>query len=99
VSDHNSFKAEEGANDDIVMSLVIFAWLTTQRYFREIVTHDIRKQLQLEQMNQMDDETLPIGEFSDGLDVPFVNEGGDLWMDASSGSDPYSGYFRDFFKK
>jgi hypothetical protein len=99
VSDHNSFKAEEGANDDIVMSLVIFAWLTTQRYFREIVTHDIRKQLQLEQMNQMDDETLPIGEFSDGLDVPFVNEGGDLWMDASAGSDPYSGYFRDFFKK
>jgi len=40
----NTFKAEEGANDDLAMSLVLFGWMTTQKYFKDIVNHDIRKQ-------------------------------------------------------
>ena len=31
-----SYEAEEGAHDDIVMTLVLFAWLTNQAYFSEI---------------------------------------------------------------
>ena len=31
-----SFAAAEGANDDMAMTLVIFAWAATQKYFREI---------------------------------------------------------------
>ena len=80
VSAHNSYKAEEGANDDIVMTLVIFAWMTTQAYFKEIVNHDLRKQMQIEMLNQSDEDVPSFGFFDDGLDVPMVNEGGDLWM-------------------
>jgi hypothetical protein len=44
VAGRSSYEAEEGANDDLVMTLVLFAWMTTQKYFKEIVSHDIRKQ-------------------------------------------------------
>ena len=40
-----SFQAEEGANDDLVMCLVIFAWLSNQRYFKELTDQDFRARL------------------------------------------------------
>lgn len=38
VKNKKSFEAEEGANDDLVMNLVSFAWLTTQEQFKNIVS-------------------------------------------------------------
>lgn len=75
-----SFAAEEGANDDLVMTHVLFAWATTQKYFREIVSHDLRKQLQLESMNQDLDDVLPAPIIDDGMDNPYFFEDGDLWQ-------------------
>jgi hypothetical protein len=80
VSSHNSFKAEEGANDDIVMTLVMFAWMTTNQYFKEIVNHDLRKQMQLEMLNQSDEEMPSFGIFDDGTDKNYIVEGGDVWL-------------------
>ena len=79
IQQNNSFSAEQGANDDLVMSLVIFSWVTTQQYFKEIVNHDIRKQIQLENMNQMDDDVLPAPIIEDGLEHDFEIMGGDMW--------------------
>jgi hypothetical protein len=31
------FKAEDGHHDDLVMSLVFFAWLTRQEYFADLI--------------------------------------------------------------
>lgn len=81
----NSFAAANGANDDLVMSLVIFAWASTQQYFKEIVNHDIRKQIQLENMNQFDDDTVVEPIIDDGLDHGFMVEGGDIWENANGG--------------
>jgi hypothetical protein len=80
VQQHNTFKAEEGANDDIVMTLVMFAWMTTQQYFREIVNHDLRKQMQLEMLNQSDEEVPSFGIFDDGKSSNYIVEGGDVWL-------------------
>ena len=80
VSNHNSFSAEEGATDDIVMTLVMFAWMTTQQYFKEIVNHDLRKQMQLEMMNQSDEDIPSFGLFDDGIQNNYTVEGGDVWM-------------------
>lgn len=80
VSSHSSFKAEEGSNDDIVMTLVMFAWMTTQQYFKEIVNHDLRKQMQLEMLNQSDEEMPSFGIFDDGTDKNYIVEGGDVWL-------------------
>ena len=92
-----SFAAAEGANDDMAMTLVIFAWATTQAYFREIVNHDLRKQIQLENMNQVDEDVLPAPIIEDGLEHDFMVEGGDVW-EVADGGDTYAAYTRDFFR-
>jgi len=96
VAGRSSFEAEEGANDDLVMGLVLFAWMTTQKYFKDIVSHDIRKQLQLQHFSQVDEELLPVGELNDGRDVPFIVEGGDVWV--TGDGDMYSDYFNEITK-
>ena len=97
VAQKNTFMAEEGANDDLVMTMVIFAWATTQKYFKEIVSHDIRKQLQLEQMNQVDDETLPAPIIEDGMTTNLELIDGDLW-DSTPGGDTYGSFMRDMMR-
>ena len=96
VAGRSSYEAEEGANDDLVMTLVLFAWMTTQKYFKDIVSHDIRKQLQLQHFSQVDEEILPVGELNDGLDVPFIVEDGDVWVNGPG--EPYAEYFKDITK-
>jgi len=93
VAAHNSFKAEEGANDDIVMTLVMFAWMTTQQYFKEIVNHDLRKQMQLEMLNQSDDEVPSFGIFDNGSEHNYIVEDGDVWLRRED-SEHMSSFFR-----
>jgi len=84
---HNSFEAEEGCNDDLVMCLVIFSWLVAQEYFKEMTDNDIRKRLYEEHKNQIEQDMSPFGFISDGLDdfEDFIEEkSGDRWLIASS---------------
>jgi hypothetical protein len=37
ISKSNTYKAEDGQHDDLVMSLVFFAWLTRQEYFADLI--------------------------------------------------------------
>jgi hypothetical protein len=92
-----SFAAEDGENDDLVMTLVIFAWVATQKYFKDIVNHDIRKQIQLENMNQLDEEILPAPIIDDGRKHNFEVMDGDLW-EVANGDEIYSGFIRDTLK-
>jgi len=94
VANKTSFAAEEGANDDSVMTLVVFAWITTQKYFREIVNHDLRKQIQLENMNQFDEENLPAPIIDDGLEHDFDVFDGDVWENANGG-EIYASFIRE----
>jgi hypothetical protein len=83
---HNSFEAEEGCNDDLVMCLVIFAWIVAQDYFKEMTNNDIRKRIYEEQKNQIDQDMAPFGFISDGLEdmeVFVEQETGDRWMFAT----------------
>jgi len=98
VAQKNSFAAEAESNDDLVMGLVMFGWVTTQKYFKEIVNHDVRKQIQLENMNQMDEITPPAPIIDDGLEHDFMVQGGDVWEKASSG-EVYAEYSREFWRK
>ncbi len=81
VSTKESFAAEEGHNDDLAMSLVLFGWLVNQRVFKETVNTDLRSVLQKEQMDLMEIDYLPPPIVSNGLEaVHFVDAAGDLWM-------------------
>lgn len=79
----NSFEAEEGRNDDLVMCLVLYAWLILQDYFKELTDQDIRKKIYEEQKNQVEQDMAPFGFISDGLftdDKTFVDHDGDRWF-------------------
>lgn len=97
VASKTSFAADADANDDMVMGLVMFAWATGQKYFKDIVNHDIRKQLQLEDMNQLDEEVLPAPIIEDGREHNFEIIDGDLW-ELADGNDIYAGFIRDSIK-
>ena len=45
VADKTSFKADDGHNDDLVMGLVMFAWATGQKYFKDLRHNRIRSNL------------------------------------------------------
>ena len=94
VASKNSFAAESDANDDLVMCLVMFAWATTQKYFKEIVNHDLRKQVQLESMNQVDEITPPAPLIENGLEHKFEILDGDVWEKSDSG-ETYASFIRD----
>ena len=83
---HNSFQAEEGCNDDLVMCLVIFSWLVAQEYFKEMTNNDIRKKIYEEQKNQIDQDMAPFGFILNGLEETAVivdTNNGDRWLIAT----------------
>jgi len=81
VRNRDTYKAEEGNNDDIVMGLVLFAWLTAQSYFKDSTNIDIRKVL-LEENNMLTDEDLaPVGFIDDGLKPEITVDSGDVWTE------------------
>ena len=83
---NNSYEAEEGSNDDLAMTLVIFSWLVQQRYFKDLTDLDIRKKLADEQMRALEEDLLPFGIIDDGRDTQtFTDNSGTTWtIDESS---------------
>lgn len=68
ISKKNSFEAQDGAHDDLVMCCVLFAWLIHQEYFKEMSNTDIRRSLHADNEQIINDSLLPFGIISDGLD-------------------------------
>ena len=75
-----SFEADEGFHDDLVMCMVIFAWLVQQDYFKEMTDNDIRQRIYDEQKNQIEQDMSPFGFITTGLegDEGFVTDGS-IW--------------------
>lgn len=64
----NSYEAESGCHDDLVMCLVLFAWLTDQPFFREITDINTMRQLKQMKEDELMESMMPIGFMDDGLD-------------------------------
>ena len=80
IQNKQSFEADEGYNDDLVMCLVIFAWLVQQEYFKELTDQDIRRRIYEEQKNQIEQDMAPFGFIVDGLeDETIVDDSGTVW--------------------
>lgn len=98
VSVNGTWMAEDDKTDDLAMTLVMFSWLTTQKYFKDIVNHDLRKQIQLEKLKHViEEETVPEMMMDNGLDIPFMVDDGDVWV-ATTDKDPYEAYFRQIMR-
>ena len=79
------YEAEEGSTDDLVMCLVMFAWLSNQTYFKELTDQDIRQRLVDEQSHLMEQDMAPFGFVDDGLNEPesFKDPYGTTWTPVS----------------
>jgi hypothetical protein len=66
IEKNGTYVADEGYHDDLVMTLVLFAWLTTNPYFRDLTDIDIREKIYHQQMTQIEEELTPFGIIDDG---------------------------------
>lgn len=83
ISRKNSYEAEEGCHDDLVMTLVLFGWLVRQPMFRDLTNNDIRAKLAEERYANLMDDLLPAGFVDTGdeienLERPLRDE--DAWL-------------------
>jgi hypothetical protein len=76
VSNGTTFEASEGYNDDLVSSLVLFGWMSTQPYYKDYTNTDVRKKLYAEQIKKIEEEIMPFGFSSteDDTDDPEENK-------------------------
>ena len=80
VQKKQAWEADEGYHDDLVMCMVLFAWLVMQEYFKEMTDQDIRRRIYEEQRNQIEQDMAPFGFIDDGMgDDTFIDADGDLW--------------------
>ena len=68
VEKSGSYVADEGYHDDLVMTLVLFGWLTTNQYFKELTDVNVRERIYKQQMLQIEDELTPFGFIDNGSD-------------------------------
>lgn len=68
----NSYEAESGSHDDMVMCLVLFAWLSDQKYFREITDINTLARLREKTEEEIESELLPFGFIDTGHDEPTI---------------------------
>ena len=81
----NSYAADEGFHDDLVMGLVLFAWLTVQPAFEEFrQDFSLRKSMFADSAHAFEEEMMPAAYIEDGRDsvvgVPeTIVEDGVVW--------------------
>jgi hypothetical protein len=83
ISKGYSYEADTGYNDDLVMTLVLFAWLTTQPYFRDLTNLDLRRKMLEEKATLEMSNMLPFGFIDDGMyseEDSFTDSSGTTWQ-------------------
>jgi hypothetical protein len=79
IAKKNSFEADDGHTDDLVMSLVLFAWMTRQDYFKSMTDADVRTQIYEEKIRDIENELMPFGFIVDEVDESEW-DGEDRWF-------------------
>ena len=77
-----SWQADEGNTDDLMMCLVIFGWLSNQPFFKEMTDTNARQMLYEEQQALIEQDMAPFGFVDDGTpdhEKPEVDEYGTVW--------------------
>lgn len=81
IEKRNSYSADEGYHDDLVMPLVLFSWLTTNSYFKELTNINIRKELYEARIKMIEEEVTPFGFINNGDEEnQLVDAGGQVWQ-------------------
>ena len=79
VSKGQSWEADGGQHDDLVMNLVMFSWFLTTPYFQSLTDLELKKLLYEEQQKVIEDDLVPAGFFAKDDEPEIFVEGGDIW--------------------
>ena len=74
VEKRDSFSAEDGCHDDLVMCMVIYAWAVAQDYFKEMTDQSVREELYEKDKNSLEEDMSPFGFIVDGTDEEVIVE-------------------------
>ena len=66
IEQKGSYSADDGYHDDLVMPLVLFGWLVSNPYFKELNNVNIRTEMYEAHIKQIEDELTPFGFYDDG---------------------------------
>jgi len=83
-----SYQADDGYHDDLVMPLVLFSWLTTNPYFKDLNDVNIREVMYQERIKQIEEDVIPFGFMSDGQELEYEVDSGDAWTKEESRASP-----------
>ena len=88
VENKGSFEADEGYNDDLVMTLVLFAWASNDPLFKDLMNSNNRKALYSQQIKNIEEDLTPFGFIDNGVPEDAVEvAGSDLWLTDSYNKD------------
>ena len=79
IEKRDSFMAEDGCHDDLVMCLVIYAWAVAQDYFKEMTDQSVREELYEKDKTQLEEDMSPFGFIQDGAEDQTFVDGNELW--------------------
>ena len=90
-----AWEAEEGCNDDLAMCLVMFSWLATSDYFRELHDNDVRMRMYQEQKDQIEADMAPFGFIDTGMEEEtIIDNEGQVWHTDEYGDMSYMWDYR-----
>lgn len=73
-SKQGSYEADEGFNDDIVTCGVMHAWMVSQIWFNDLTNSSLRLTLHRNHVQEMEEQLMLVGGFSDGVDEMVIQE-------------------------
>jgi len=91
VEKRDSFSAEDGCHDDLVMCMVIYAWAVAQDYFKEMTDQSVREQLYEKDKDQLEEDMSPFGFVVGSGDEDVIVDNGQIWRTVWE-SDRYDKY-------
>ena len=75
----NTYQADEGYHDDLVMCMVLFGWLSSQQFFKDMTDINTREGLYKQQSANIEHNLTPYIR-DDGQEPDHFVENGDLWL-------------------
>tara|TARA_Y100000356_G_scaffold77053_1_gene63674 strand:- start:3364 stop:5016 length:1653 start_codon:yes stop_codon:yes gene_type:complete len=75
----NTYQADEGYHDDLVMCMVLFGWLSSQAFFKDMTDINTREGLYKSQMGDIEHNLTPFIR-NDGQEPEAEVINGDLWL-------------------
>ena len=87
IETRGSYAADDGYHDDLVMTLVLFSWMSNTPFFKELTNINLRQQIFQQRADQIENDLTPFGFINNGIEEEesiAVVEHNDLWIRSES---------------